>query len=250
MNLWRSTKNPIQNFIKEHQSYMGDFIKSRTRIARDEYLEKMFHVKKGFASDIMLSQDIASPIVSQMTPVAEKIIQNTKQQISTPFIAEYLAYCNQITSAKIKANKIKAGSSGKEVPKTAADKLFDELMKSYKGKVVLVDFWATWCAPCRAGIERIKPLKEEMSGKNVVFVYITGPSSPLETYNNMIPDIKGEHFRVSNDEWNYLCNKFKVTGIPHQMIVNKKGEVVNSHLELSMNNETLKKELEKQMKEL
>ena len=167
-------KNPIQNFIKEHQSYMGDFIKSRTRIARDEYLEKMFHVKKGFASDIMLSQDIASPIVSQMTPVAEKIIQNTKQQISTPFIAEYLAYCNQITSAKIKANKIKAGSSGKEVPKTAADKLFDELMKSYKGKVVLVDFWATWCAPCRAGIERIKPLKEEMSGKNVVFCLYHG----------------------------------------------------------------------------
>ena len=88
-----------------------------------------------------------------------------------------------------------------------------------------------------------------MSGKDVVFVYLTGPSSPEQTYKNMIPGIKGEHYRVSNDEWNYLCSKFNVTGIPHQLIVDKKGVVVNSHF-LGYGNELIKRELEKYLKEL
>ena len=57
-------------------------------------------------------------------------------------------------------------------------------------------------------------------------MYITNQTPPEKIYNNMIPDIKGEHYRVSSDELNYLKDKFKITGIPHYMLVNKKGEVV------------------------
>jgi thiol-disulfide isomerase/thioredoxin len=204
----------IQKLYRDRQSFINGLFNSKSRNARLENLEKILHVQKGIATDIMASQDFGRPIVSQMTPVSEKEIKMDQQQISTPFIAEYLDFCNKATKAKVEASKSKTGYAYKEAPITEADKLFAELMKSYKGKVVLVDFWATWCAPCRQGIERIKPLKDEMVGKDVVFVYITGPSSPEQTYNNMIPDIKGEHYRVSNDEWNYLCSKFNVSGIP------------------------------------
>jgi thiol-disulfide isomerase/thioredoxin len=126
--------------------------------------------------------------------------------------------------------------------------LFDEIIKKYKGKVVYVDFWATWCSPCRSGIEQIKPLKEELVGENIAFVYITGPSSPKGTWANMIPDIKGEHYRVSSDEWNYLGSKFNITGIPHYMLVGKNGEMINPNLN-HMGNAELKAELLKRVKE-
>jgi thioredoxin-related protein len=63
----------------------------------------------------------------------------------------------------------------------------------------------------------------------------------------MIPEIKGEHYRLSTDDWNYLAAKFNISGIPHYVLVNKKGEVVNPKLGFN-SNEGIKRMLEEQMK--
>jgi len=175
-------------------------------------------------------------------------LKGIKQTISDPFIADFIGKCNEATLAKIEANKLMKGSNINSVPETEGEKLFAEIMKKYRGKVVYVDFWATWCGPCRSGIEAIKPLKDEMSDKDVVFVYITNPSSPLQTYNNMIPDIKGEHYRLTQDEWNIISGQFNISGIPHYALVGKSGEIINPHLS-HMSNEQLKKLLEKHIGE-
>jgi hypothetical protein len=57
---------------------------------------------------------------------------------------------------------------------------------------------------------------------------------------NSIPKIKGEHFRVSTDEWNYLSEKFNISWIPHYVLVGKKGLVVKSNMGF-MGNAQLKK---------
>lgn len=73
----------------------------------------------------------------------------------------------------------------------------------------------------------MKSVKEELKGEDIVFVYLTGPSSPMKTYENMIPDIPGEHYRLSGDQWKYVGNRFRVTGIPHYVLVDKTGKVTD-----------------------
>jgi thiol-disulfide isomerase/thioredoxin len=237
-----------QQFYTDHQKFIqGLYLENRTT-ARNEKFRKMLGIQPGFATDIMTSQDFCRPFSSEMTPVSDEKIKAFQQKISTPFIADYAQLKNDETKAKIAGNKKLTGSKANEVPKAAGDKVFDAIMDKYKGKVVYVDFWATWCAPCRSGIEQIKPLKDEMAGENVAFVYISGPSSPKATYDNMIPTIKGEHYRVSADEWNILCGMFKISGIPHYLLVGKDGKVINPHL-AHMENMQLKALLMKYIKE-
>lgn len=222
-----------------------DQIHSETRTVE---LQKKLGIHPGIATDIMTAQDNSRKIVEEMTPVSDSELKNIQHEIKTPFIAGYLALCNEKTKAKIEANKQKTGYTINSVPKTKADLVFDSIIQRYRGKIVYVDFWATWCGPCRTGIEQIKPLEEEMKGKNVVFVYITNQTSPEKTWLNMIPDIKGEHYRLSDDEWNYLSARFNISGIPHHVLVGKNGEVINPSFP-SMNNQSLRNEMEKYMNE-
>ena len=68
-------------------------------------------------------------------------------------------------------------------------------------------------------------MKEELKGKDIVYLYITGETSPLKTWENMIPDIHGEHFRVTAAQWKYLCESFKVDGIPTYLMIDRDGNI-------------------------
>jgi thiol-disulfide isomerase/thioredoxin len=238
----------MSEFHANHRDFVNELYQQSRAKARNEKIQNVLGIQPGLATDIMNSQDICRSIVAEMTPTTDERLLAAQKEITTPFIANYLALKNNDTKAKIDANKKLVGAKVNEVPKTEGDKVFEAIMEKYKGKVVYVDFWATWCAPCRSGIERIKPLKEEMANENVAFVYISSPSSPKGTYDNMILTIKGEHYRVSDDEWNTLCGMFNISGIPHYVLVGKDGKVINPHL-AHMQNEQLKTMLMKHISE-
>lgn len=73
----------------------------------------------------------------------------------------------------------------------------------------------------------MEPLKEELKDKDIVYLYVAGENSPEGTWKNMIPDIKGEHFRISQKQWDYLSDYFKIQGVPTYFIVDKNGEIVH-----------------------
>lgn len=209
-------------------------------------LNKVFDTKEAFVYDVFTLQDKAGYLERNFTPYTDTQLKWIQGKIKNPFLSNSIVRENDRIKANIEANKKQTGFTVNTVKKTESDELFDSMLAKFKGKVVYVDFWATWCGPCMQGIKEIAPLKDEMKDQEVVFLYITNQSSPEKTWNNSIPNIKGEHYRVSEDEWNYLTQKFNISGIPHYVLVNKKGEIVNPKLG-HYSNEGLKVILEKEL---
>lgn len=152
--------------------------------------------------------------------------QKAKLASISPVYKAMIEVENNKLLQKIEANKKKSGFTVNQAGEVSNEDLFASIVSKFRGKVVLVDFWATWCGPCRMANKAMIPMKEDLKEKEVVYVYLTGETSPLKTWENMIPDIHGEHFRVTEAQWKFLMSEFKVGGVPTYILVDRQGGIV------------------------
>jgi thiol-disulfide isomerase/thioredoxin len=100
-------------------------------------------------------------------------------------------------------------------------------MADLKGKVVLVDVWATWCGPCKAEIPHLKKLEEEMKGTDVQVVSISvDEAKDKGKWQQMIKDMGLGGIQLFATGWGEIANYYKITGIPRFMVFDKKGKIV------------------------
>ncbi len=118
------------------------------------------------------------------------------------------------------------------------------ILGKYSGKVVVVDIWATWCGPCKAGHKQMAPLKEELKGEDVVFINITGPTSPVETWQEMIGEISGDHYYLTNDQYRHILNTYESRGIPTYLLFDRHGRLAFKNIG-TVENEVMKGEIKK-----
>ncbi len=96
-----------------------------------------------------------------------------------------------------------------------------------RGQVVLIDFWATWCAPCRASFPMMQTLKEEYRNREVVFLFVdtweeTGDPGP------QIDAFLKEHgyeFTVLLDADKTVADAYDIRGLPTRVIIDGKGRI-------------------------
>lgn len=108
-------------------------------------------------------------------------------------------------------------------PKMSAEQIFPSIINKYKGKTLFLDFWNTWCMPCRAAMSAIRPLKEQLT--DVVYVYIADASSPVGKWGEMIKTISGVHVRLTEEQADALGDLYHFSGIPTYFVVNKEGKI-------------------------
>lgn len=100
------------------------------------------------------------------------------------------------------------------------------ILAAHRGQAVLLDFWATWCGPCKKSFTAMRPLKESLSGKDIVYIYLTGPTSPELVWRGAVSGMNGVHYRLSKRQWEYLCKSYGITGIPGYLVIGYDGKLL------------------------
>ncbi len=114
-----------------------------------------------------------------------------------------------------------AGMVGQKLPGASLN--FMDKTPDWKGKPVLLEFWATWCPPCRKSIPHLNEVFAKYKDRGLMVIGVTDEDdATVRKFRKSVP----MDYHVAIDNGGQLSEKMGISGIPHAFLVNKAGEIV------------------------
>ena len=117
-----------------------------------------------------------------------------------------------------------------EIPKPISSLIFEDFsgseidLKDYRGKLVIINFWATWCAPCMREMPSLDRLYIDNNFKNLqIFAVNMEQFNPLKT-KKFFNELNIKKLEIFFDQNLNFVKKFRLRGLPTTILVNKTGE--------------------------
>ena len=117
-----------------------------------------------------------------------------------------------------------------DFPKPISSVIFEDFLgsdinlKNYHGKLIIINFWATWCAPCKEEMPSLDSLYQDNNFKNLqVFAVNMEQPNTLKT-KKFFTDLNIQKLEIFFDRNLNFVKEFKLRGVPTTVLINKKGE--------------------------
>ena len=118
---------------------------------------------------------------------------------------------------------------------SSAEKWLDSFdAAQYKGKVVYVDFWASWCGPCRKSFPWLNNIEKKYKDKGLVVIGIN-LDSDFEMAKRFLEKTPA-YFQLFSDPKGVLAEKYKLIGMPSSFVLDRNGEVRHRHVGFKKSN--------------
>ena len=122
-------------------------------------------------------------------------------------------------------------------------------LSDLRGKVVLIDFWATWCGPCRMTIPHVEAIYEKYKDKGVVVIGINLDEGDVKNVQQFI-QAQGMNYLVVRDPNSQVAGLYGVNSIPRFFLIDKNGRIAKMFVGYDPNMEdVLSKEIDALLKE-
>lgn len=114
-------------------------------------------------------------------------------------------------------------------PKPASNQEFKTLegaaitLDQFKGRVVVVNFWATWCAPCRRELPSLGRLQERIGSQDLAVLAVSIDRRGADKVRPFLDEVPLPHLSVYLDQKNKLGRAFGTIGLPTTVVVDQKG---------------------------
>jgi thiol-disulfide isomerase/thioredoxin len=204
----KRVKNSVLfNFISEQETFLNN---SAKEVLLNSYLKSIYFVEKNKFDEYLIrfnavNQNLA--LKNKWSSIVAKENENSK---------------------KLNTNNRNIGVLTNLI--NDSELTFEEVLSKHKGKVVLVDFWASWCSPCRKEIPFLKELKSNFSDKELQIIEIsidTDYSAWVRA--SQIENLSGyeNNYIIANWEKSKLYKNYKIQAIPRYLLFDKNGKIID-----------------------
>lgn len=220
-----SDKERVWNMVDAHKRYLKFFLGVISRKGNVS-LPVAFFGEESTYFDWAEAQRCYVKLKENYTPLDQDDMASLRAMDDTMFY-RILSADSDSLSVYLKHNRALSSQLDAPLDSLSGEDLFAALVAPYRGKIVLVDFWETWCSPCRIAMQQMVPLKRELAGKDIVYLYLaTDGSSNKETWSNLIEAVPGYHILLSLRQGRSLSSLLGISGVPTFIIVDRQGNRV------------------------
>ena len=117
-----------------------------------------------------------------------------------------------------------------ETPKPISSIIFEDFLgneinlKDFRGKLLIVNFWATWCAPCKKEMPSLDSLYQDKNFKNLKILTVNMEQPNKSKTKKFFDDLNIQNLEIFFDSNLNFVKEFKLRGVPTTVLINKKGE--------------------------
>ena len=201
--------------------------------------------------DIIITNQLYNEIDHSREPLSEVVMDYFEEIVSMPPAKEFLR-AEQAKYVAINHNDIDGNPSLKLSDGLAnmsdGEQLLRKITEPYRGRLVLLDVWGTWCAPCKELLSKSAEEYERLKEYDLVYLYLCNGSSD-KSWKNVIKqyNLVGDnivHYNLPSEQQSAIEKFIGVTGYPTYKIIDRNGDVLNFNVDV-FDLESLAKLLEK-----
>ena len=246
-NFWTKMPKPY-TLYRAVGNFLTDFMDDAairyplTFKSPDELFRKRLHIFDNCLDSLRADKTMKCVCITKLVhkafdgthkALSQELMDTLKTWITIPSIYDDVVKRNDyfIALANRQLDKLVMKTGDDVAGMTEGEEILKKLLEPYKGKIVLIDVWGTWCGPCKATLSHSQELYDRLAKYDIQYVYFAN-RSPKDSWENIIKEynVTGPnvaHFNLPQEQQAAIERYLKVNSFPTYKLVDPQGNVLD-----------------------